>query len=71
MVRPDSETYRRGARRAPLVTLALNVMVVAGKLIGGLIADGLSVIFALLKNVLPDFPLCNKSFNRSHSSNYL
>jgi len=59
MVRPDSETYRRGVRRAPLVTLALNVMVVAGKLIGGLIADGLSVIFALLKNVLPDFPLCN------------
>jgi hypothetical protein len=42
------------------VTLAFNVMVVAGKLIGGLIADGLSVIFALLKNVLPDFPLCNK-----------
>jgi len=59
-VRPDSETYWRGVRRAPLVTLALNVMVVAGKLIGGLIADGLSVIFALLKNVPPDFPLCNK-----------
>jgi divalent metal cation (Fe/Co/Zn/Cd) transporter len=44
MVRPDSETYRRGVRRALLVTLALNVAVVAGKLIAGLIAGSLSVI---------------------------
>ncbi len=44
MVRPDPETYRRGVRRALLVTLALNVLVVAGKLAAGLIAGSLSVI---------------------------
>jgi cation diffusion facilitator family transporter len=44
MVRPDSETYRRGVRRVLLVTLALNVAVVAGKLIARLIAGSLSVI---------------------------
>jgi Ni,Fe-hydrogenase III large subunit len=27
--------------------------------------------FALLKNILPDFPLCNKSFNQSYSGNDL
>jgi len=27
--------------------------------------------FALLKNIVPDFPLCNKSFNLSYSGNDL
>jgi Ni,Fe-hydrogenase III large subunit len=27
--------------------------------------------FALLKNIVPDFPLCNKSFNQSYSGNDL
>ena len=27
--------------------------------------------YALLKNVVPDFPLCNKSFNQSYSGNDL
>ncbi len=27
--------------------------------------------FALLKNVVPDVPLCNKSFNQSYSGNDL
>jgi cation diffusion facilitator family transporter len=36
--------YRRGVRRVLLVTLALNVVVVAGKLVAGLMAGSLSVI---------------------------
>src|SRR5215813_10620660 len=39
-----SETYRRGVRRVLFVTLALNILVVVGKLIAGLLADSLSVI---------------------------
>ncbi|PYO28882.1 MAG: hypothetical protein DMD86_15655 [Candidatus Rokuibacteriota bacterium] len=27
--------------------------------------------YALLKNIVPDFPLCNKSFNQSYSGNDL
>ena len=27
--------------------------------------------FAMLKNIVPDFPLCNKSFNQSYSGNDL
>jgi Ni,Fe-hydrogenase III large subunit len=27
--------------------------------------------FAVLKNIVPDFPLCNKSFNQSYSGNDL
>jgi cation diffusion facilitator family transporter len=37
-------TYRRGVRRVLFVTLALNLLVVAGKLIAGMIAGSLSVI---------------------------
>jgi cation diffusion facilitator family transporter len=44
MLRQDSETYRRGVRRVLLVTLALNVVVVTGKLAAGLIAGSLSVV---------------------------
>jgi cation diffusion facilitator family transporter len=40
----SNEAYRRGVRRVLLVTLALNVVVVAGKLVAGLLADSLSVI---------------------------
>ncbi len=40
----SSETYRRGVRRVLLVTLALNIVVVVGKLIAGLLAGSLSVI---------------------------
>jgi cation diffusion facilitator family transporter len=40
----DNEAYRRGVRRVLLVTLALNLAVVAGKLAAGLLADSLSVI---------------------------
>ncbi|MGE0130965.1 MAG: cation diffusion facilitator family transporter [Blastocatellales bacterium] len=39
-----SETYRRGVRRVLLVTLALNIVVVVGKLIAGFLAGSLSVI---------------------------
>src|SRR5215813_8436363 len=39
-----NETYQRGVRRVLLVTLALNVAVVAGKLSAGLLAGSLSVI---------------------------
>src|SRR5215813_4311043 len=39
-----SETYRRGVRRVLIVTLALNILVVAGKLIAGLLAGSLSVV---------------------------
>jgi cation diffusion facilitator family transporter len=39
-----SETYRRGVRRVLLTTLALNIAVVIGKLIAGLLANSLSVI---------------------------
>jgi cation diffusion facilitator family transporter len=41
---PSNEDYRRGVRRVLLVTLALNVAVVAGKLTAGLLAGSLSVI---------------------------
>jgi cation diffusion facilitator family transporter len=40
----SNEDYRRGVRRVLLVTLALNVAVVAGKLTAGLLAGSLSVI---------------------------
>jgi len=30
-----------------------------------------ALTFALLKNIVPDFPLCNKSFNLSYSGNDL
>jgi Ni,Fe-hydrogenase III large subunit/Ni,Fe-hydrogenase III component G len=30
-----------------------------------------AVSFAMLKNIVPDFPLCNKSFNQSYSGNDL
>jgi cation diffusion facilitator family transporter len=40
----SNETYRRGVRRVLFVTLALNILVVAGKMIAGLLADSLSVI---------------------------
>src|SRR5262249_2651495 len=39
-----SETYHRGVRRVLIVTLALNILVVAGKLIAGLLAGSLSVV---------------------------
>jgi cation diffusion facilitator family transporter len=41
---PSSETYHRGVRRVLLTTLVLNLAVVIGKLIVGLIADSLGVI---------------------------
>jgi cation diffusion facilitator family transporter len=40
----SNETYRRGVRRVLIVTLALNVVVVAGKLVAGLLAGSLSVV---------------------------
>src|SRR5215510_16237858 len=40
----SNETYRRGVRRVLFVTLALNVVVVAGKLVAGLLASSLSVV---------------------------
>jgi cation diffusion facilitator family transporter len=40
----NNEAYRRGVRRVLIVTLALNIVVVAGKLAAGLLADSLSVI---------------------------
>jgi cation diffusion facilitator family transporter len=40
----NNEAYRRGVRRVLIVTLALNVAVVAGKLAAGLLAGSLSVI---------------------------
>ena len=40
----SNEAYRRGVRRVLIVTLALNVAVVAGKLAAGLLAGSLSVI---------------------------
>jgi cation diffusion facilitator family transporter len=39
-----NDTYRRGVRRVLFVTLALNIVVVAGKLFAGLLAGSLSVI---------------------------
>jgi Ni,Fe-hydrogenase III large subunit len=30
-----------------------------------------SLCHALLKNIVPDFPLCNKSYNQSYSGNDL
>jgi cation diffusion facilitator family transporter len=39
-----NDHYRRGVRRVLLVTLALNIAVVAGKLVAGLLAGSLSVI---------------------------
>ncbi|HEY8459271.1 MAG TPA: cation diffusion facilitator family transporter [Blastocatellia bacterium] len=44
MAPSDSENYWRGVRRVLLITFALNVMVVAGKLVAGMIAGSLSVI---------------------------
>ncbi len=40
----SNDTYRRGVRRVLYVTLALNILVVAGKLVAGLLAGSLSVI---------------------------
>jgi len=40
----SNDAYRRGVRRVLLVTLALNVVVVAGKLVAGLLAGSLSVV---------------------------
>lgn len=40
----DNHTYHRGVRRVLLLTLVLNLAVVAGKLIAGLLAGSLSVI---------------------------
>src|SRR5262245_51902567 len=40
----SNETYRRGVRRVLFVTLALNIVVVAGKLVAGLLAGSLSVV---------------------------
>src|SRR5215475_13098100 len=40
----SNEAYQRGVRRVLIVTLALNLMVVAGKLAAGLLAGSLSVI---------------------------
>jgi cation diffusion facilitator family transporter len=40
----SNDAYRRGMRRVLLVTLALNVVVVAGKLVAGLLAGSLSVV---------------------------
>ncbi|HEU0184985.1 MAG TPA: cation diffusion facilitator family transporter [Blastocatellia bacterium] len=40
----SNESYRRGVRRVLIVTLALNLAVVAGKLIAGLLAGSLSVV---------------------------
>ncbi len=40
----EGEIYRLGVRRPLLVTLALNIVVVAGKLITGLIAGSLNII---------------------------
>jgi len=34
-------------------------------------ANWRALTFALLKNIVPDFPLCNKSFNQSYSGNDL
>ncbi len=42
--RLTSETYRRGVQRVLLLTLALNIVVVVGKLIAGLLAGSLAVI---------------------------
>jgi cation diffusion facilitator family transporter len=44
IVSVSNETYRRGVRRVLFVTLALNVVVVAGKLAAGLLAGSLSVV---------------------------
>jgi cation diffusion facilitator family transporter len=40
----ETDDYRRGVRRVLLITLALNIAVVAGKLAAGLIAGSLSVV---------------------------
>ncbi|HEX5085148.1 MAG TPA: cation diffusion facilitator family transporter, partial [Blastocatellia bacterium] len=40
----SNEDYRQGVRRVLLVTLALNLAVVAGKLVAGMLAGSLSVI---------------------------
>lgn len=40
----NSEIYRKGVRRVLLITLALNLAVVAGKLLAGVLAGSLSVI---------------------------
>lgn len=41
---PTANEYQRGVRRVLLITLALNLAVVAGKLIAGIMAGSLSVI---------------------------
>jgi cation diffusion facilitator family transporter len=43
-IKLDNHTYRRGVRRVLWLTLALNLTVVVGKLIAGLLAGSLSVI---------------------------
>jgi cation diffusion facilitator family transporter len=50
-----SDTYRRGVRRVLLVTLALNIVVVAGKLIAGLLAGSLSVISDAIHSSVDSF----------------
>src|ERR1041385_3650443 len=40
----DNQTYHRGVRRVLVLTLVLNLAVVAGKLIAGLLAGSLSVL---------------------------
>src|SRR5438132_8138896 len=40
----DNHTYHRGVRRVLVLTLVLNLAVVAGKLVAGLLAGSLSVI---------------------------
>jgi divalent metal cation (Fe/Co/Zn/Cd) transporter len=42
--RTNKSEYRRGVRRVLLITLCLNVIIVIGKLIAGLLAGSLSVI---------------------------
>lgn len=42
--RPNSNDYQRGVQRVLLITLILNLIVVVGKLIAGILASSLSVI---------------------------
>jgi cation diffusion facilitator family transporter len=44
MIEAGGNDYRRGVRRVLLITLALNLAVVAGKLVAGLLSGSLSVI---------------------------
>ncbi|MBK6316136.1 MAG: hypothetical protein IPF53_18050, partial [Blastocatellia bacterium] len=43
----------------------------AGEDQGPFVRELAPLSFALLKNIVPDFPLCNKSFNQSYSGNDL